>query len=47
MYSIHNSPPAVATPSIIKDPNLKVQTLVNGLESPTGMAFIDNYNIWY
>jgi glucose/arabinose dehydrogenase len=45
MYSIHNSPVAVATPSIIKDPNLKVQTLVNGLDSPTSMAFIDNYNI--
>jgi aldose sugar dehydrogenase len=45
MYSIHNSPLAVATPSITKDPNLKVQTLVNGLDSPTSMAFIDNYNI--
>jgi aldose sugar dehydrogenase len=45
MYYIHNSPMALATPSITKDPNLKVQTLVNGLDSPTSMAFIDNNNI--
>ena len=44
MYSIRSSSTAVTTP-FIKDPNLKVQTLVNGLYSPTGMAFIDNDNI--
>jgi glucose/arabinose dehydrogenase len=45
IYLIHNSPIALATPSITKDPNLKVETLVNGLSSPTSMAFIDNNNI--
>ena len=45
IYSTHNSPVALATPSITKDPNLKVQTLINGLSSPTSMAFIDNNNI--
>jgi glucose/arabinose dehydrogenase len=45
IYLIHNSPTALAAPSITKDPNLKVETLVNGLSSPTSMAFIDNNNI--
>ena len=45
IYLIHNSSPALAAPSITKDPNLKVETLVNGLSSPTSMAFIDNNNI--
>jgi aldose sugar dehydrogenase len=45
IYLIHNSPIALAAPSITKDPNLKVETLVNGLDSPTSMAFIDNNNI--
>ena len=45
IYLIHNSPTALATPSITKDPNLKVETLVNGLSSPTSMAFIDNNNM--
>jgi aldose sugar dehydrogenase len=45
IYLIHNSPTALAAPSITKDPNLKVETLVNGLDSPTSMAFIDNNNI--
>jgi aldose sugar dehydrogenase len=45
VYLIYNSPTALAAPSITKDPNLKVQTLVNGLDSPTSMAFIDNNNI--
>ena len=45
IYLIHNSPTALAAPSITKDPNLKVGTLVNGLDSPTSMAFIDNNNI--
>ena len=45
IYLIHNSPTALAAPSITKDPNLKAETLVNGLDSPTSMAFIDNNNI--
>jgi aldose sugar dehydrogenase len=45
IYLIHNSSTALATPSITKDPNLKVETLVSGLDSPTSMAFIDNNNI--
>jgi aldose sugar dehydrogenase len=45
IYLIHNSPTALAAPSITEDPNLKVETLVNGLDSPTSMAFIDNNNI--
>src|SRR5919202_1042044 len=45
IYLIYNSPTALAAPSITKDPNLKVQTLINGLSSPTSMAFIDNNNI--
>src|SRR5919202_4943133 len=45
IYLIHNSPTALAAPSINKDPNLKVETLINGLDSPTNMAFIDNNNI--
>ena len=45
IYLIHNSPTALAAPSITKDPNLKVETLVKGLSSPTSMAFIDNNNI--
>jgi aldose sugar dehydrogenase len=45
IYLIHNSSTASAAPSITKDPNLKVETLVNGLSSPTSMAFIDNNNI--
>jgi glucose/arabinose dehydrogenase len=34
-----------AQPSIIKDPNLKVESLVSGLSSPTSMAFVDNNHI--
>ena len=45
LYLIHNSSTALAAPSITKDPNLKVETLVTGLSSPTSMAFIDNKNI--
>ena len=45
LYLIHNSSTALAAPSITKDPNLKVETLVTGLSSPTSMAFIDNNNI--
>ncbi|MFL6392203.1 MAG: PQQ-dependent sugar dehydrogenase [Nitrososphaeraceae archaeon] len=45
IYLIHNSPTALAAPSITKDPNLKVETLVKGLSSPTSMAFIDNNNV--
>src|SRR5919197_6672616 len=45
VYLIHNSHIALAAPSITKDSNLKVETLVNGLDSPTSMAFIDNNNI--
>ena len=33
-------------PSIIIDPNLKVESVVNGLSSPTSMAFIDINNIY-
>jgi len=44
IYLIHNSSTALAVPSI-KDPNLKVETVVTGLSSPTSMAFIDNNNI--
>jgi aldose sugar dehydrogenase len=45
MYLIHNSSTALAAPSITKDPNLKVETVVTGLSSPTSMAFIDNNKI--
>src|SRR5919202_2430470 len=45
IYLIHNSPTALAAPSINKDPNLKVETLISGLDSPTSMAFIDNNDI--
>jgi aldose sugar dehydrogenase len=45
IYLIHNSSIALGAPSITKDSNLKVETLVNGLSSPTSMAFIDNNNI--
>src|ERR671939_980657 len=45
LYLIHNSSTALAAPSITKDPNLKVETVVTGLSSPTSMAFIDNSNI--
>src|ERR1051326_5023015 len=45
IYLIHTSTTALAAPSITQDPNLKVETLVNGLDSPTSMAFIDNNNI--
>ncbi len=45
IYLVYNSPAALAAPSINKDPNLKVETLVNGLDSPTSMAFVDNNNI--
>jgi aldose sugar dehydrogenase len=45
IYLIYNSPIALAAPSINKDPNLKVETFVNGLDSPTSMEFIDNNNI--
>ncbi|MFL6364871.1 MAG: PQQ-dependent sugar dehydrogenase [Nitrososphaeraceae archaeon] len=45
IYLIHNSSIALGAPSITQDPNLKVDTLVNGLSSPTSMAFIDNNNI--
>ncbi len=45
IYLVYNSPAALADPSINKDPNLKVETLVNGLDSPTSMAFVDNNNI--
>ena len=45
IYLIHNSSIALGAPSITEDPNLKVETLVNGLSSPTSMAFIDNNNI--
>src|SRR3989440_1887035 len=45
LYLIHNSSTALAAPSITKDPNLKVETVVSGLSVPTSMAFIDNSNI--
>jgi len=45
LYLIHNSSTALAEPSITKDSNLKVETVVTGLSSPTSMAFIDNNNI--
>ena len=45
IYLIYNSPIALAAPSINKDPSLKVETLVNGLDTPTSMAFVDNNNI--
>ena len=45
LYLIHNSSTALAAPSITKDPNLKVETVVSGLSAPTSMAFIDNSNI--
>lgn len=45
IYLVHNSSAALAAPSISKDPNLKVETVVTGLSSPTSMAFIDNNNI--
>ena len=45
IYYIHNSSNALAVPSINKDPNLKIETLVSGLSSPTSMAFVDNNNI--
>ena len=45
LYLIHNSFTALAAPSIAKDPNLKVETVVSGLSAPTSMAFIDNSNI--
>jgi aldose sugar dehydrogenase len=34
-----------AQPAIMKDPNLKVESLVSGLSSPTSMAFLDSNNI--
>ena len=45
LYLIHNSFTALAAPSVAKDPNLKVETVVSGLSAPTSMAFIDNSNI--
>ena len=36
---------AAAQPSIEKDSNLKVDSMVSGLSSPTSMAFLDNHNI--
>jgi glucose/arabinose dehydrogenase len=42
---IHNPSTAQAAPFITKDPNLRVETVVTGLSSPTSMAFIDNSNI--
>jgi glucose/arabinose dehydrogenase len=45
IYLIYNSSIALAAPFINKDPNLKVETLVNGLHSPTSMAFIGNNSI--
>lgn len=46
MYLIHNSStPLITAPLITKDPNLKVETVVTGLSSPTSMAFIDNTNM--
>ena len=45
VYLIHNSSTAIAAPLITRDPNLKVETVVTGLSSPTSMAFIDNTNL--
>jgi aldose sugar dehydrogenase len=45
IYLIYNSPIALAAPSINKDPSLKVETLVNGFDTPTSMAFVGNNNI--
>lgn len=45
VYLIHKPSTALAAPSITKDPNLKVETVVTGLSSPTSLAFIDNNNI--
>ena len=45
VYLIHKVSTALAAPSITKDPNLKVETVVTGLSSPTSMAFIDNTNL--
>jgi len=35
----------VAQPTLTKDPNLKVESIVSGLTFPTSMAFLDNNNI--
>lgn len=35
----------VAQPSITRDPNLKVESIVSGLSSPTSMAFLNGNNI--
>jgi glucose/arabinose dehydrogenase len=45
IYFIHNASTALAVPTINKDSNLKVETLVSGLSSPTSMSFIDDNNI--
>jgi aldose sugar dehydrogenase len=45
IYLIYNSPTVFAAPYITEDRNLKVETLINGLDSPTSIAFIDNNNI--
>ena len=37
MYLIHNSSTAIASPLITKDPNLKVETVVTGLSSPSAV----------
>ena len=36
---------AAAQPSIIKDPILKVESVISGLSSPTSMTFVDNNNL--
>jgi glucose/arabinose dehydrogenase len=45
IYLHNKSSTALGSPSITKDPTLKVETLVNGLSFPTSMEFIDNNNI--
>ena len=38
--TIHPFSPAIAQPTVVKDPTLKVQLLAQGLRSPTSMAFL-------
>src|SRR6266487_1701894 len=38
--TIHPFSPALAQPTVVKDPNLKVELVAQGLRSPTSMAFL-------
>ena len=44
---IHPFNSVLAQPTVLKDPNLKVELVAQGLRSPTSMAFLGQVIFWF